>query len=176
MGRVQWEESDSVLLDKPVLYLDSVAVPWNGLVFVDELEDHSYSNDYYMEPRRVRLSPTSGDQKLKITAFTFPDEFSKCCGYARKQWRQRFGLSYRSFEDGFKTHLVYGCLVEDDNGDERLFRWDISAPKIQIPGAHPSASLTVSHVPQRLEEALYGTDNTDPYLPSPAEVISLCLQ
>lgn len=176
MARVHWEESDNILLDRPVLYLDEEAVPWNGLVFVEELQDHSYSNDYYMEPRRVRLSSTSGDQKLKISAFTFPDQFSECCGYARKQWRQRFGLSYRTFEDGYKTHLVYGCVVDDDHGDRRLFRWDVSAPKIHIPGAHPAASLTLEHVPDRLAEALYGTDDCDPYLPSPTEVISLCLQ
>jgi hypothetical protein len=176
MSKIEWEKPIGSILDRAVLYLDSTAVPWNGLAYIEEIPTRDVKNDYYMEPRRVRLSCIEGDHRLKISALTYPDKFINCCGYAAWRPYRRFGLSYRSYEDGKKTHLIYGCKVEDDLSDNRMFRWALSAPKIHIPGAQPSASLVLERVPEALEDALYGTDSTDPYLPSPTEVIALCLK
>lgn len=159
-------------MEKAVLYLGDKAAAWDGLVGVYDDETNAIVNDYYMEPRRVKLAPNAGDLKATLTAFTFPDLFADCCGLNGDIYR-RFGLCFNHIDDdGDSTRLLYGAIVEKDKSDETLFRWDISATKIPIPGAMPSASLTLGYVPPALQDVLYGTDTTDPRLPSPEEVIS----
>lgn len=160
-------------MEKAVLYSGGKAVPWDGLVGVYDDETNEIVNDYYMEPRRLKLSPTAGDLKASLTAFTFPDLFAECCGLGSRDVHSRFGLCFNHIDDdGERTRLIYGAIVEKDKSDETLFRWDISAVKIPIPGAMPSASLTLEHVPPALQDVLYGTEASAPRLPSPEEVIS----
>lgn len=113
-----------------------------------------------------------------------------------QQNRKHFGFAYRTLvgndEDGtdlgYKIHLVYDCLASpsekghstvNDSPEAMQFSWDISTTPIAVKGFKPTASITIdsTKVPEGvlkgIEELLYGAENSDPTLPSPATIAGL---
>ena len=112
------------------------------------------------------------------------------------QTRTPFGLAYRTLigndtagtEYGYELHLVYnataGVSSQDfqtvnDSPEALELSWDFSTLPVDVPGAKPSAHLVISSLTaeadklKKLEAKLYGSESTDPALPSPQEVITL---
>lgn len=192
MTRLEWGVGPPMYdlgVDRGALYLDGTAVPWNGLVSVDEAATGEVDTENYFDGNRIHISCETGDFEARVSAFTYPDVFAEYNGYSERNLYQRFGFAYRTQHgmDNHRLHLVYNVLVRDDSRswstigirpDPSLFNWDIHAAAEQIPGASPAAHLTLevprdSSVLDSLEDILYGTDTTDPRLPSPAEIVDL---
>lgn len=191
MARLEWglgPRPYDLGLDRGVLYLDDTAVPWNGLVAVDERNSGTVNADYYFEGQRLSVTQDTSDFEGVISAFTYPDIFAEYNGYGPKDEFKRFGFSYRTQHGAdYRLHLVYNVLVRDDARqwgtisnqiDPSLFTWDIYAAAIPIPGAAPASHLAMeipynTTVFDELEDILYGTDTTDPRLPDPAELVEL---
>lgn len=190
MSILKWGEGPRLFdsgLDHGVLYLNDTAVPWNGLVSVDEVDTGVVNGDFYFEGNRLALSQDTGDFKAKISAYTYPDIFSEYNGYGPHNEYKRFGMSYRTQHgDGYKLHLVYNVLVRDTSRswtsikktiDPSLFAWDINASVIEVKGASPASHLVMevddSSAFKEIERILYGSDVTEPRLPDPSELIEL---
>ena len=118
-----------------------------------------------------------------------------------QQAREVFGFCYRTEQGndeaalgtvaaGYKLHLVYNCTCSpserayetiNDSPDAITFSWEFdSTPvNVNVGGAKPTSVITVdsrtatSTGLTALENALYGTDQTDPYLPDPETVATL---
>ena len=115
-----------------------------------------------------------------------------------QQTRETFGLCYRTTlgndvkgnDYGYKLHLVYNCTCSpserayetiNDSPDAITFSWEFdSTPvNVNVGGAKPTSVVTVDSTKATssgltaLENALYGTENTDPYLPDPETVATL---
>lgn len=114
-----------------------------------------------------------------------------------QQTRKSFGLCYRTIvgnqekmnDYGYKLHLIYNALVSpsekayqtvNDSPEATAFSWDFTTTPIPVEGHKPTSSLVIDSTKVKnpaglkaLEDALYGTETTDPYLPTPAQVISL---
>lgn len=114
-----------------------------------------------------------------------------------QQAREVFGLCYRTEQGndesttyGYKLHLVYNCTCSpserayetiNDSPDAITFSWEFdSTPvNVDVAGAKPTSIITVDSTKatatglKALEDALYGTATTDPYLPDPATVATL---
>lgn len=191
MTRLEWGKGPREYdrgVDQGVLYLDDTAVPWNGLVSVNEMESGSVTNENYFDGMRLPPSQENGEFAAVIEAFTYPEVFSEYNGWSEREEYRRFGFSYRTqYGDHYKIHLVYNVMVQDDARawstlsntlDPSLFNWRISAAAAPIPGASPAGRLTIE-VPSdplvlaSLEDILYGTETTDPRLPPPAEIVEL---
>lgn len=176
-------------VDQGVLYLDGTGVPWNGLVTVDELETGSVSGERYFDGIRADVSEETGDFQATVSAYTYPDAFAEYNGFSERDIYRRFGFSYRTQHgvDSYKLHLVYNVLVRDDSRswatlgalvDPSLFAWNINSAAEPIPGASPAGRLSMEatrdpSVLAEIEDILYGTDATEPRLPSPAEIVEL---
>lgn len=191
MTRLKWGEGPRLYeqgVDLGVLYLDDTAVPWNGLVSVEERDTGTIDEEHYFEGHRIHISEETGSFEGTISAYTYPDVFGEYNGYSDRETYKRFGFSYRTqYAEGYKLHLVYNVLVRNDTRswstagqapNPSLFQWNIFAASKQIPGASPSAHLVMeaprnSAVFDALEDILYGTEITEPRLPEPAEVIDL---
>lgn len=191
MTRLNWAEGPPMYdlgLDHGVLYLDGTAVPWNGLVSVDEKESVPVNVDHYFEGNRLHVSQETGDFEARVSAYTYPDVFAEYNGYSDRNEYQRFGFSYRTqHNEGHKLHLVYNVLVRDDSRawstlsnriDPSLFSWDIYASAVPVPGASPASHLIMeiprdSSVFSDLEDILYGTETSEPRLPDPEELVEL---
>jgi len=101
-------------------------------------------------------------------------------------------------QHGYKIHLIYGASASpseksyetiNDSPEPIQFSWEFTTVPVSVEGHpeyKPTALLTVDTTKfpkgengaknakiQALEDALYGTAQADPYLPLPAEVITL---
>ena len=115
---------------------------------------------------------------------------------AGQQTRKVFGLSYRTKvgndvdgqDHGYKLHLVYGGLASpsergyqtvNDSPEPINPSWEITTTPVDVPGFKPTARLIITSTKadpaklKALEDILYGTEETEPRLPLPEEVIKL---
>lgn len=120
-----------------------------------------------------------------------------------QQPRKTFGFSYVSTigndtdldSHGYKIHLIYGASASpseksyetiNDSPEPIQFSWEFTTIPVDVTGHKPTALITIDSTKfpkgengapnaklKALEDALYGTENTEPYLPLPNEVITL---
>lgn len=115
---------------------------------------------------------------------------------AGQQNRKIFGLSYRTKlgndvdgqDHGYKLHLVYGGLASpsergyqtvNDSPEPINPSWEVTTTPVDVPGFKPTARLIITSTkadPAKLaalETILYGSEEAEPRLPLPEEVIEL---
>lgn len=114
-----------------------------------------------------------------------------------QQTRKTFGLAYRSIvgndisgnDYGYKLHLIYGATASpseksystvNDSPEAGTFSFELTTTPIAVQGYKNTASLTIDSTKiadktklTAIEEKLFGTNNTEPELPSPAEIFGL---
>jgi len=175
---------------------DRVGVPWNGLTSVDEklpidaspvyFDGHKINEIVTVGDFQASLSAyTFPDEFLEYQGTLQDQEGFFITGQPPK----RFGLSYQTkigsdvdgLSAGYKIHILYNLLATpnaikrnsiDDNLDPMEFDWDISSIPEDIENFRPTAHVildsrkTDPYLLLDVEDILYGTDTTDPYLPS----------
>lgn len=115
---------------------------------------------------------------------------------AHQQNRKAFGFAYQSIigndikqnDYGTKLHLWYGCKAApteranatvNDSPEPANPSWSITSTPVDVPGYRPTSVLTIDSTKakpakwQALLDIIYGTEQTKPYLPKPAQVIEL---
>lgn len=119
---------------------------------------------------------------------------------ANQQTRKAFGFSYRSLlgndidgnDYGYKLHLIYNAKASpserayqtvNDSPEAITFSWEFKTTPIPFTdttlGLKPTAVITINSKKvdatklAALEDMLYGTENADPKLPTPDEVVTL---
>lgn len=112
-----------------------------------------------------------------------------------QQKRKTFGMSYQTkvgndtdADAGYKIHLIYGALAApsekayatvNDSPEAITFSWELTTTPIEVPGLKPTASITIDstkvskEVLKAIENKLYGTEEEDPTLPTPTELVEL---
>lgn len=116
--------------------------------------------------------------------------------YVDHQPRQSFGLCYRTRigndiqgqDHAYKIHLVYNALASPnsrgyktigDSADPLTFKWNITTTPVQVVGHKYTAHIvldsreTYPTLLSLLEDMLYGTESTEPRLPTASELASL---
>ena len=163
---------------------DSPGVAWNGLIAVNE-EGSSTQEARYFDGVRYDNQNPSLPFSGTLSAYTYPDELEACIGtkdFFTAQSSRPFGFSYRT---NTEIHLVYGTLLNpsqrsytsiSDQSDPVAFQWAFTTLPQKIPGGKPSSHIVilVEDVPPdvmiQLENALYGDDEDDPWLPSVEDI------
>lgn len=115
---------------------------------------------------------------------------------AHQQTRKAFGFAYQTVigndvkqnDYGVKLHILYGCKASptersystiNDSPEPANPSWSITSTPVDVPGHKPTSVLTIDSTrlePSKWEAligAIYGTDNSEPYLPSPKQIIDL---
>jgi hypothetical protein len=195
MTRLSWGSGQDPYeqgVDRGVLYLPDAVVPWIGLTSVSELDDGNIDTTHYFDGKRYRFSQNVGNFGARIEAFTYPEEFEPYDGLVEEytgQPRAPFSFSWRvQSGDGHKIHLVYGVTAKPSSVtrsslsadvEPATFAWDISTTPVHLPGAMPGSHLVIdsnqayAEAFAQFEAMLYGTDTTDPQIPSPEAVAEL---
>ena len=150
------------------MYLkDGTAVPWNGLVSVDD-GVKSEITPVYLDGVKVSASATPGEFDGKLTAFTYPDEFDQVTGitetdsglFYHEQPPKSFHLSYRTkigndvMGDayGYKIHVLYNLLATPESHTfETLggssapspFSWSLAGVPPRIVGRRPTVHVSI---------------------------------
>ena len=115
---------------------------------------------------------------------------------AHQQNRKAFGFAYQSIigndikqnDFGTKLHLWYGCKAApteranstvNDSPEPANPSWSVTSTPVDVPGHRPTSVLTIDSTKatpakwKALMDIIYGTDSTQPYLPTPSQVIQL---
>lgn len=113
-----------------------------------------------------------------------------------QQKRKSFGLAYRTLlgndsegtDYGYKIHLVYGAQASpserayasvNESPEAITFSWEFTTTPVAVTGYKPTAHLEINSakVPAEklaeLEAILYGTEDKEPTLPTPDEVVAI---
>ena len=114
-----------------------------------------------------------------------------------QQSRKTFGLAYRSIvgndlqgnDYAYKLHMIYGATASpsekqystvNDSPEAGTFSFELTTTPIAVQGYKNTASLTIDTSLftdktkiTALENKLFGTDQDEPELPTPAEVFDL---
>ncbi|QFG08697.1 major tail protein [Arthrobacter phage Ingrid] len=120
--------------------------------------------------------------------------------YISQQNRKPFGFSYRTLvgndidelDHGYKVHIVYEAMASPsnrnhgtlgDNTDPTTFSWNIITKPVKFEdpafGIKYGAHLTLDSrevypwAMAAVEDVLYGTEDTEPRLPTPQEIVAL---
>lgn len=172
MTRLNWGASGERYyetgVDRGVLYIDDVGVPWNGLTAVNESPSGGEPTPYYIDGVKFRNLSAVEEYEATIEALSSPPEFAPCIGLASihnglfvsDQPRESFGFSYRTLvgndvddlDHGYKIHLVYGALASPstrenatigDSPEPTGFSWSISAMPPPLANYRPSAHFII---------------------------------
>lgn len=180
---------------------DGTAVVWNGLTGVDEdssseLKSFHLDGVKYLE----NLIPGDFSGKLKAFTYPEEFDSVNGMAVAspgltfHDQQAKSFNLSYRTLigddvegtEHGYKIHILYNIFANPDSSSFETFNesiqaiefgWSLSGTPAKAPNYRPTSHLSIDStktppdVLTRLEEKLYGTDFSDPTLPSVQEVL-----
>lgn len=114
-----------------------------------------------------------------------------------QQSRSAFGLSYvtqvgndtqTNADDGYKIHIVYGATASpsqksyatiNESPDAITFSWELTTTPVNVEGQNPVSTIVIDSLkasPQflsKIEDMLYGTEDNEPKLPMPDEIIAL---
>ena len=113
-----------------------------------------------------------------------------------QQNRKPFGFSYRTIigndtqgnDLGYKIHLVYGAKAAptekgyttvNDSPEAINFSWSVAASPVAVPGLRPTAIISIDSRTtskagmQAIEDALYGSDQKEPNLPLPEDILKM---
>lgn len=185
MTALTWD-SDPVSdgLERVVLFLPSSpeGVPWNGLTEVTPNESGN-STTLYFDGVPFAVSNGKDSYSANLGALTYPEEFEVC----EAPPHVTFGLSYR--ETGTESdviHLIWNATAEPSvkswrsnsaEIDLSTFSWDISTVPDEVEGLAPVSHLAINvftappDAVSFVEDAVYGTEASASYLPSPQEVL-----
>lgn len=117
--------------------------------------------------------------------------------YLGQQGRKRFGFAFvtkigsdadDSEPSAYRLHIVYGASAKpsgkdhstiNDSPDAATMSWEIDTLPVAVTGHKPTAtfeldSRTVDATKlKKIEDLLYGTENDEPKLPMPDEIINI---
>ena len=116
-----------------------------------------------------------------------------------QQDRIPFGLCYRTVLGndvkqntyGYKIHLIYGATASpsekaystiNDSPEAVTFSWELTTTPIEVEGFKPTATVVIDSTKVSkefllaLEAKLYGSEETEPQLPTPNEIKQMAAQ
>lgn len=174
-------------LDRGVFYPTSgPGEAWSGLISVKEAPT-SQEDSFWIDSMKVNRKNSRGEFSGNLSSFSYPPSFYD---YILVPMRVKpFGLTYRVLtEETYNIHLVYNVLfgpsVRQYQQDASiLYSWDFTTLPVDIPGAWApvartahlvvSGDIAYSSTVSALEDVLYGSDTSEPRLPTPAEVFEI---
>jgi len=182
-------------------YLNGVA--WNGLTSVNESPSGAEPNKSYADNVVYAVLTSAEEYSATVEAYAYPREFAECDGtraaaagvFIGQQPRKTFGMSYETLigndlspKAGKKIHLIYGAQAApsekshetvNDSPEPGTFSWELTTTPVQVEGFEPAATLEIDSTLvtaedwAELTDILYGTEGSDPRLPSIEEVIAI---
>lgn len=143
-------------------------VAWNGVTGFTESPSGAEANPFYADNQKYLNLISAEEFGGTLTAYTYPDEFKECNGYAEiapgvtigQQVRKPFGLAYKTLigndteqtNKGYKIKLVYGCQAApseqshstvNESPEPTEMSWEVSTTPIEVPGYKVTATLDI---------------------------------
>lgn len=143
-------------------------VAWSGVTSISQSPSGAEPNPMYADNIKYLNLLSAEDFGATIEAYTCPDEFAECDGYAEigtgvkigQQPRTPFGLCYKTIvgndteqnKHGYKLHIIYGALAApsekqyqtvSDSPELTTMSWELSTTPVAVAGCEPTAYLEI---------------------------------
>lgn len=178
-------------------------VVWNGLTAVNESPSGAEPNDLWADNQKYARLISAEDYAYTIEAYYYPDEFAACDGSAEvapgvrigQQTRKAFAFSWQTKvgtdqnpDAGYIIHLVWNSTAQpsdrshetiNDNPDAETFSWECGTVPVNVSGYSATAKMEIDSTKvkadklKKLTDKLYGTESSEPTMPTPDEVIEM---
>lgn len=178
-------------------------VAWNGLTAVTESPSGAEETKLYADDIKYASLRSAEEYDYTIEAYTYPEEWEPCDGSAQvatgvtigQQKRKGFGFSWVttvgndvSDEVGKKIHIAWNSTASpseksyasiNDSPDAITFSWECSTSPVNVSGFRPTSHMEIdcsklkADTVKAIEDKLWGTENAEATLPTPAEIITL---
>ena len=178
-------------------------VAWSGLTAVTESPSGAEATPLYADNIKYLNLRSAEELSATIEAYGYPDEFSKCDGSAEpapgvqvgQQERAVFALVYRTKkgtdtdpENGYKIHAIYGATASpserayttvNDSPEAITFSWEVNTTPVPDKNMKPTSIVIIDSTRvstenmKKVTDALYGTDEAEPKLLMPNEIVDL---
>lgn len=178
-------------------------VAWNGLTAVTESPSGAEETKLYADDIKYASLRSAEEYAYTIEAYTYPPEWEPCDGSAQvatgvtigQQKRKGFGFSWVttvgndvSDEVGKKIHIAWNSTASpseksyasiNDSPDAITFSWECSTSPVNVSGFRPTSHMEIdcsklkADTVKAIEDKLWGTENAEATLPTPAEIITL---
>lgn len=145
-------------------------------------EEFAYSIEAYTYPKEFEACDGSAEVATGVTI--------------GQQNRQNFGLCYRTTYGndtegnsyGYKLHIIYNSTASpsekaystiNDSPEAITFSWEVNTTPTTVTGHKPTASVVIDSTKadaaklKQLEDILYGTEEAEPRLILPDEIIQI---
>lgn len=143
--------------------------------FEATIEAFTYPDEFEECDGSKEIAPgiTIGQQNRKLFSFAY---------------KTAIGNDVDGTEYGYKLHIVYGAMASpsershdtiNDSPEPIQFSWEITTTPVNVPGFKPTAHLCIdstrtdADVLKTIEETLFGTDDSEPTVMLPEEIIAL---
>lgn len=207
MTRVTWNDVGQRLfhagVNRGMLYVENVAVPWNGLMSITEAPTGGVAQPYYLDGRKILSISALEEYSATIETLAAPIEFAPCAGRLRlspglfvtDQPKPMFSFSYRtligndvlSTSFGYKLHVVYNATAKisdfshgtiSDSPSVSAYSFDVETVPVLVAGFKPTAHIVIdsrldSDILAQVESILYGDNTDDPRVPTASELVTL---
>lgn len=113
-----------------------------------------------------------------------------------QQTRKAFGMSYKTTlgndvegnDYGYKLHIIYGAVAApsekgystiNDSPEAITFSWEVTTTPVSVTGHKPTSCVTIDSTKvdaeklAALEAILYGSEDVEPRLPLPDEIVTI---
>lgn len=161
-------------LDQGVLYARDgsgnypLGVAWEGLISISEKPGGAEPTDLWANNAKYAQLISAETFDGSIEAYTYPDEFLACDGWAEadtgmlvaQQTRTPFGLSYRTYlgteaagqTADYKIHVVYGAQVQpsevsrstiNDSPEAATFSWEFKTTPAAMTGQNAVSKIVL---------------------------------
>lgn len=162
--------------DQTALYADNIK--YLNLTSAEDfgctIEAYTYPDEWMECDGSAEATPgvVLGQQNRKGFAFSY---------------RSRIGNDTEGDNLGYKLHLIYGCKASpsersystvNDSPEAISFSWTVTTTPITVEDYRPTSIITIDSTkvdPEKLaafEKVLYGSEEADSKMPTPAEVIA----
>lgn len=178
-------------------------VAWNGLTAVTESPSGAEETKLYADDIKYASLRSAEEYDYTIEAYTYPEEWEPCDGSAQvaagvtigQQKRKGFGFSWVTTvgndvtdEVGKKIHIAWNSTASpseksyasiNDSPDAITFSWECSTSPVNVSGFRPTSHMEIdcsklkADTVKAIEDKLWGTENAEATLPTPAEIITL---
>jgi hypothetical protein len=188
MTVLEWDKSGErryeTGLDRGVLYPPSgIAVPWNGLISVNETVSREVK-PYYIDGIKFLDHHVPGSYAAQLSAYTYPDEMEVLTGIEEfspgvfvhdQRSPKLFNLSYRTrvgndvdgIDHAYKIHILYNLLaVLNDTAintigesvEAQAFQWSIYGTPSAMFGIRPTSHISLDS--RRIDSTMLETLET----------------
>lgn len=188
MTRVSWDDRGYTMgIDRGVITIEGVTVPWNGLISVEIDEGDKEIGKVYLDGLPIVHYQRTSNISGKVNAFDIPSLLihDSQNGLITSRYPRSFSFSYREkTRASYRIHILYNVKLQPNDkayiyDEATVATYSFVAKPVLLSRMRPASHFIIDApamdplLLMELEERLYGSVAIDAYIPDIETLLSL---